>query len=142
MGLTFSELELTYMLVSAKGTGLEVNAYIERANGTIHIDNEELNEGDSIPHDLDNNDKYVRVPTQDELLNEFELMKLLAARQLDETEQQEFQQLTMGRGQDSAVREGIHYLNSIGKLPAWRQLVTNAQEQALRNWAEQQGLRL
>ncbi|RUO30240.1 hypothetical protein [Aliidiomarina soli] len=140
--MTYSELELAYMLVSAKGSGLDVNAFIERANGAIHIDNIELNDGDEIPADLDDATKYVRVPAQDDLLNEFELMGLLVERQLSEQEQAEFAQTTQDCTAQAAVRAGIHYLNSIGKLAAWRQLVTTAQERALRNWAEKEGLGL
>ena len=130
------------MLVSAKGTGLEVNAYIERTTGEIYVDNIELNDGDELPADLAHGAKYAKVPTQGELLNERELMQLLVAHQLSGDEQAEFDKATLGRADDEAVAAGIHYLNSIGKLATWRKLVSSAQERALRNWAESEGLPL
>ncbi len=138
--MTYSELELAYMLVSAKGTGLEVNAYVERSNGDIHIDNIELNEGDEIPADLADGVKYARIPGQQDLLNELELMQLLVERYLSGDEQADFDQATMDRADDEAVRAGIQYLSSIGKLAMWRKLVSGAQERALRNWAAEEGL--
>lgn len=138
--MTYSELELTYMLVSAQGTGLEVNAFVERANGEIFIDNIELNEGDERPTDLAHGAKYAQVPTQDELLNEFELMQLLVGRQLTGDEQADFDKAIMDLGDNEAVKSGIYYLNSIGKLGTWRKLISTAQERALRNWAEREGL--
>ncbi|MCL5049434.1 MAG: hypothetical protein M1473_02695 [Firmicutes bacterium] len=138
--MTYSELELAYMLVSAKGTGLEVNAYVERSNGDIHIDNIELNEGDEIPADLADGAKYARIPSQQDLLNELELMQLLVERYLSGDEQADFDQATMDRADDEAVRAGIQYLSSIGKLAMWRKLVSGAQERALRNWAAEEGL--
>lgn len=138
--MTYSELELAYMLVSAKGTGLEVNAYVQRASGEIFIDNIELNEGEEIPADLEHGPKYAQVPSQQVLLNEFELMCLLVERQLNGDEQAEFDQATLDMSDDEAVKAGIHYLNAIGKLTAWRKLVSTAQERALRNWAQNEGL--
>ncbi|MBA3988914.1 hypothetical protein [Aliidiomarina maris] len=138
--MTYSELELAYMLVSAKGTGLEVNAYVDRSNGDIHIDNIELNEGDEIPADLADGAKYAKVPGQQDLLNELELMQLLVERYLNGDEQADFDQATMDRADDEAVRAGIQYLSSIGKLAMWRKLVSGAQERALRNWATEEGL--
>lgn len=138
--MTYSELELAYMLVSARGTGLEVNAYVERATGEIFVDNIELNEGQEIPADLAHGAKYAQVPTQDSLLNEFELMRLLVERQLNGDEQVEFDKATMDLGNEEAVKSGVHYLNSIGKLATWRKLVSTVQEKALRNWAEGEGL--
>ncbi|MCC5880391.1 MAG: hypothetical protein JJU03_10920 [Idiomarina sp.] len=140
--MTYSELELAYMLVSAKGTGLEVNAYVERSTGEIHIDNIELNEGDEIPQDLAHGAKYAQVPSQEALLNELELMRLLVERQLSGDEQAEFDKATMDMGDDEAVKSGIHYLNSIGKLATWRKLVSSVQEKALRNWAAEEDLLL
>lgn len=138
--MTYSELELAYMLVSAKGTGLEVNAYVQRATGEILVDNIELNEGQEIPADLADGPKYAQVPSQQVLLNEFELMCLLVERQLSGDEQAEFDHATLDMADDEAVKAGIHYLNAIGKLAAWRKLVSTAQERALRNWAENEGL--
>lgn len=140
--MTYSELELAYMLVSAKGTGLEVNAYIERATGEIYVDNIELNEGGEIPADLAHGAKYAKVPSQGELLNERELMQLLVAHQLTGDEQAEYEKATGGMADDEMVAAGIHYLNSLGKLATWRKLVGSAQERALRNWAESEGLTL
>ena len=140
--MTYSELELAYMLVSAQGTGLEVNAFVERATGEIYIDNIELNEGDVIPADLAHGAKYAQVPTQDDLLNELELMQLLVVRQLNGNEQADFDKAIMDLGDSEAVKSGIHYLNSIGKLATWRKLVATAQERALRNWADSEGLQL
>lgn len=138
--MTYSELELAYMLVSAKGTGLEVNAYVKRSTGEIFVDNIELNEGQNIPDDLAHGVKYAQVPSQDVLLDELELMRLLVERQLSGDEQAEFNQVTMDQSDDEAVKSGIHYLNSIGKLATWRKLVSATQERALRNWAEGEGL--
>lgn len=138
--MTYSELELVYMLVSAKGTGLEVSAYIDRESCEIFIDNIELNDGDEVPPDLADNTKYARVPSQEELLNEMELMRLLVQRHLSDTEQNEFNKLSSDIGNDEAIKAGIQYLNSIGKLTAWRHLISRAQEQALRNWAASEKL--
>ena len=138
--MTYSELELAYMLVSAKGTGLEVNAFVQRSNGEIFVDNIELNEGQEVPSDLAHGAKYAQVPTQDTLLNEFELMCLLVERQLSGDEQAEFDQATMDLSDDEAVKAGVFYLNSIGKLATWRRLISATQERALRNWAEGEGL--
>ena len=130
------------MLVSAKGTGLEVSAYIERATGEIYVDNIELNEGEEVPADLEHGAKYAKIPSQGELLNEWELMRLLVAHQLTGDEQAEFDTATLGMADDEAVAAGIHYLNSIGKLATWRKLVSSAQERALRNWAQSEELSL
>ncbi len=133
--VSLDELLAAFEWVSAgEVAGLDREAYVSRATGTVHWTGEGADE--ELPKDIEDESLYIAVPRK----HEFDLGRSLAIRFVEE-------HLPGSRGTvDGFFRKRGAYshfkslLAQAGQLDAWHAYEQAAIENALREWCEGNGL--
>ena len=132
--LNFDDLFAACEWVSGgEALGMDCNAYISRATGSIHWCGEGVDE--EPPEDIEDGTLYVAVPRKDE----FELGRSLALRFVEEhlpSSRETVHEFFRRRGAYSKFKS---LLASRGQLDAWHEYEATATESALREWCEENG---
>ena len=137
VSVKFDELFAAYEWVSGgEGLGMDCEAYISRAAGTIHWCGEGVDE--ALPEDIEDGTLYIAVPRK----NEFDSGRSLALRFVEEhlpRSRETVHEFFRKRGAFSKFKS---LLASSGQLDAWHEYQEAATESALREWCEENGFAL
>jgi len=133
----FDELRAAYEWVSAgEGAGLDCEAYVSRATGTVHWCGEGIDE--EPPEDIEDGSLYIAVPHK----NELDLGRSLALRFAEEhlpRSRETVYGFFRARGAYSHFKS---LLERAGQLDAWHAYEEAAFENAFREWCEENGFML
>lgn len=133
--ITISDLEMAYEWSSSGGEG-ENLAYISKETGKIYYLSEYNDTEDEVPDDIEEPDRYWVVPHQHELdLGQRLVMDFVSKHLPDEynTVRSFFQR----RG---AYAQYKNFLTRHGKLEQWHQFENQRTQEALLEWAKDEGL--
>lgn len=123
-------------LSSGESAGMNCEAWVSLLTGTVHWSGEGVDE--PLPEDIDDAGIYVAVPRKQDL----ELGRSLALRFTEEYMPRSVntvQGFFHARGAWSRFKS---LLEQVNQLENWYQYELNATGQALRDWAQEQGLRV
>lgn len=131
MPVSLKDILLAFEFVSSGATG-EHQAFLCKQSGTLYWHSEVTGDLDELPDDIDDSDKYVKIPDKKEL----DLGKPLVldlARQLLPDHLGDVQQIFSKRGAYARFKE---LLQQRGALDQWYAFEANAEERALRMWCD------
>ena len=134
-GVNLDELLDTLEFVSFSGL-TQQRAYIDRTSGKIYWDSEESE--DELPDDVDDPTRFVEVPQKRDL----DLGSRLALRFAYEVlpdESDRIESFFQGRGAYARFKD---FLGARGRLEEWYAFEAKQTAAALREWCEQEGLRI
>ena len=134
----YSDLLQAFEFVSF-GSPYSHSAYISRATGEIFWESELMEEDEELPEDIGDPDKYITLPHK----NEFDLGKRLVLRfcagELSDEDYDKVEDIFTRKG---AYARYKNLLESRGLLEAWYKYEEAETEAALREWAEEEGLKI
>ncbi|TWO73115.1 hypothetical protein FN976_02435 [Caenimonas sedimenti] len=130
-----SELLDAFEWVSAVGP-FENNAYVSRETGKIWLVSDLDDSGDEPPADVDDDSLYLAVPSK----NELDLGRSLALEFTEEHVPARSVEVRGFFGRPGAYGKFKSLLDAIGMLDTWHAYESNGIEQALRAWADQNGI--
>jgi hypothetical protein len=116
--------------------GIDSQAYVNRLTGAVHLSGELVDE--ELPADIEDESLYLEVPGKQEL----DLGRSLALRFTREQLADSFDVVADFFRKKGAYSRFKSLLERTGRLEAWYQYEEQATEQALREWAEVNGLTL
>lgn len=136
--IDYNDLEMAYEFASGMGSG-ESAAYISLDTGEIYYVSEyEIDDEGNLPEDLETSDRYVVVPSKQDL----DLGQKLAFRFVEEYLPDEFdtvRQIFRSRGAYARFKD---MLDSSDKLEQWYEYEAVAKKQALKEWCEENGIQV
>lgn len=116
--------------------GIDSQAYVNRLTGAVYLSAELVDE--ELPADIEDESLYLEVPGKQEL----DLGRSLALRFTREQLADSFDVVADFFRKKGAYSRFKSLLERTGRLEAWYQYEEQATEQALREWAEVNGLTL
>jgi hypothetical protein len=116
--------------------GIDSQAYVNRLTGAVHFSGELMEE--ELPADIEDESLYLEVPGKQEL----DLGRNLALRFTREQLPDSFDVVADFFRKKGAYSRFKSLLERTGRLDAWYRYEEQATEQALREWAEVNGLTL
>ena len=137
MPVSFSEILDAFLFVSADAT-FGNSARVNRATGEVHWNSEWDSELFTQPEDIDDNEKYVDLPTPRDLDLGRPLVMRFAAERLDKR----YDEIEAIFSRKGAWRRFKDYLARVGALDAWYEYENEAQEKALREWCAENAIEL
>lgn len=115
---------------------LEKSAYISKETGTIYLRSDDYELEDELPENLDDPSRYISVPHKDDL----DLGKWLAIRYVDEALPDHALTVREIFRKKGAYAKFKNLLDREGRLDKWYSYESKAVEEALRAWAEENGI--
>jgi hypothetical protein len=137
MPVSFQELLLAFEFVSFGGMG-EHESYLCKESGKIYWHSEFGEDEEELPDDIDDDDKYLRIPDKREL----DLGKPLVlefAREFLPDDFNKLREIFSKRGAYARFKDLLEYR---GALAQWHEFEAKAQEKALRDWCEDNSIEL
>jgi hypothetical protein len=137
MPVSFKDILEAFELVSAGGLG-EHQAFLCRQSGKVYSNSELSDDLEELPDDIDDSEKYVRVPDKTEL----DLGKPLVldfARQFLPDDFDEVRQIFNRRGAYARFKD---LPDRRGTLDQWYDFEAKAEERALRIWCDLNSIEL
>jgi len=118
----------------------ENSAYVALDTGAVHWLGSDLTmeDGSEIPDDLENSDRYIAIPHR----NDFNLGNSLVFRFVKETLPESYGLVRDFFRQRGAYTKFKNHLDRHDLLDAWHEYEQRAIEQALREWAEENGIQI
>jgi hypothetical protein len=135
MAVSFSDLMEAFEFVAAGGA-YEHEAFLCRRSGRIYWHSEFGGDFDELPEDIDDGEKYIRVPDKRELDLGSALVFDFAKQHLPGA----FDEVRGIFSKKGAYARFKDLLGRIGALEQWYEFEANAQEKALREWCEQNSI--
>lgn len=138
VAVEFNQLLDAFEFVSSAAP-MEHEAYLCRETGVIHYHSDFVDlEEDPLPDDIDDSEKYIAIPHQ----NDLGLGKRLALRFADE-----FLPDAVDDVYDVFRRRGAYgrfkgLLERHGKLQQWFEYEEKSRQEALRQWCEESGIEI
>jgi Uncharacterised protein family (UPF0158) len=137
MAVSFRDLLDAFEFASF-GAPYEHEAYLCRQSGRIYTHSEHTDDVEELPEDIEDRDKYIRIPHKNELdLGRPLVFAFIRERLPDQLH--EVQRFFSKRGAYARFKD---MLERKGALKAWYEFEAEAQEKALREWAEQNSIEL
>jgi hypothetical protein len=132
MPVSLKDLEDAFEFVSAGGTG-EHQAFLCKQTGKLYWHSEYLDDMDELPDDLEEDEKYIRIPDRRELDLGKPLVMEFAGQFLPE-DVDRVQEIFSRRGAYAMFKD---LLDRRGALERWYEFEAQATERALRTWCEE-----
>jgi hypothetical protein len=135
MPVAFSELLLAFEFISSDqefGNSARVN----RETGTVHWHSDWESELFEQPEDIDDDTKYLELPSPRDL----DLGKPLAMRFAAERLDERYDEIAAIFSRKGAHRRFKDFLARVGALDSWYEYESEAKEKALRAWCEENGI--
>jgi uncharacterized protein with HEPN domain len=130
--VSFAEIHLAFEFVDASGMG-EHLAYLCKQTGKIYWHSESGDDlEEELPHDLDDEEKYIQIPDKRELDLGKPLVLDFAARHLP-NDYDEVQRIFRKKGAYGRFKDLLAQRNA---LERWYEFEAKAQEKALREWCD------
>lgn len=134
MGVTFADLEMAFMFVSADQRGMN-NAYLDRESGRI-FHTSEMGDSDELPEDIFEDDRYLAIPHKNDLdLGKALVLDFSADRLPDELDRVEA--IFRKKGAYSRFND---LLEEKGLLDEWYAFEEKRQTEALQEWCREMEL--
>lgn len=112
-------------------------AYISRDTGSVYFVGTDIEPEEGAPEDLESSDRYVAVPSRQDL----DLGKSVALRFAEERLPEHYESMRSTFSRPGAYAWFKDLLEERGQLAAWYEF-ENAQREALRDWCAVEGLDL
>jgi hypothetical protein len=140
MPISFSEILDAYHFASADGGEGEHQAFFCKESGKISWYSEYLDDADQdeVPEDLDENEKYLRIPGKREI-GQGKPLALDFAREFLPDDFDKVRQIFSKRGAYARFKD---LLEARRVLNQWYEFETKAEERALREWCELNSIKL
>jgi Uncharacterised protein family (UPF0158) len=135
--LSYQDLVDAFDFVSVDGI-IETHAYIAKDTGKIYWVSGDDNVGDELPEDLDDENRYLRVPDKRELDLGAVLVMQFASREVPHLEDG-IRAIFSRRGAYSRFKD---LLSAEGVLDNWYAFEAEAVERALKEWGEANGIQV
>ena len=135
MPVSFREILDAFEFVSANST-FGNSARLNRATGEVHWNSEWDSEVFTQPEDIDDDEKYIDLPTPRDLDLGRPLVMRFAAERLDK----HIDEIEAMFSRKGAYRRFRDFLKRVGALDAWYEYESEAQEKALREWCAENGI--
>jgi hypothetical protein len=138
VAVKYDDLSLAFEFVSA-APGWEHHAYISLDTGRVYWTSElDPFEEEKLPEDLESSDRYIAVPHKKELDLGVQLALQFAAEKMPNHYQQA-EGFFRRRGAYARFKE---LLESEGMLDAWYKFEAEAEETAIREWCDENGVEI
>jgi len=134
--IPLAELVDAFQWASAGGSSYESAACVDRATGRIWLTSDMDELGEEPPEDIDDESLYLPVPTQHEL----DLGRALALRFAQEHLPARYEQIRDYFRKSGAFGRFKSLLDGVGQLDAWHAYEAKGIEDALRAWADGNGI--
>jgi len=131
MAVTLSDLFDGFLFASF-GAPYEYDAFLCRKSGRVYLHSENIGDLEEMPDDLEDESKYIRIPHK----NELGLGKRLVFEFVRERLPDQFRQVESYFSRRGAYARFKDLLERKGALQAWYDFEREAEEKALREWAE------
>ncbi|MGR9053987.1 MAG: UPF0158 family protein [Gammaproteobacteria bacterium] len=121
---------------------IETEAFLDKESGRIYYRSEEdfgIEEQEELPDDLDENDKYVAIPSKRHLDLGTNLVYEFIDQALSDKEAEQVRSIFRSRG---AYRRFKDFLIDIDKIDQWRDFENQAHRDAILEWCEDNGIEL
>lgn len=135
--ITYEDISLAFDFVSS-APPMEHNAYISIETGQIYWTSEMNPMDEELPDDLENPDRYLEIPHK----NDLDLGRNLALRFVDQELPKRFQEARSFFHSKGAYGRFKGLLEAEGVLEKWYKFEADAVEKALREWCEENGIRI
>jgi hypothetical protein len=132
-----SELLEAVEFVSSVLTG-DAAAYVSRDTGDVYFVGTDMEPEDGLPEDLETSDRYVAVPSKQDL----DLGRPLALRFAETHVPEHYEAIFSVFSRPGAYARFKNLLETHGRLAAWYEFENKAQQDALRDWCAAEGLEL
>jgi len=139
MKITYSDLEDACLFANVGG-GYETIVYLCKQTGKFYYETDfsDLEELESIPDDITDENKYIALPDKYELdLGQNLTRDFISANMPNEMDK--LREIFSKRG---AYRRYKDWLINIGKIDDWYDYENKATEKALREWCKENGIQL
>ncbi len=137
MRVSFSEILLAFEFVSAGGMG-EHKAFLCKQSGQIYWRSELSDDSDELPDDIDDGERYVRIPDKREL----DLGKPLVLDFVRQFLPDDFDDVRQIFSRSGAYVQFKDLLDRRGALDRWYDFEGKAEERALREWCDLNSIEL
>jgi Uncharacterised protein family (UPF0158) len=137
MAVTFSDLFDGFLFAST-GAPYENDAYLCRESGRVYLHSEDIGDLEEMPDDLDDENKYIRIPHK----NELGLGKRLVFAFIGERLPDQLHLVENYFSRRGAYARFKDLLERKGALQAWYDFEHAAEEKALREWAEENSIEI
>ena len=131
----FSDLELAFEFASFEGVTTEHLAYVRKDTGEILYGSYELN-GEELPDDVDDEDKYLAIPSKRDLgLGRslvFDFVKQFLPDDLDQVRRYFSRRGAYGNFKDLLAQRGA--------IEQWHKFEDEAAQRALREWCSENAI--
>jgi hypothetical protein len=134
--VSLEELLEALEYVSSVGIGtVDAAAYISRDTGSVYFVGTDMEPEEGAPEDLETSDRYVAVPSKQEL----DLGKRVALRFAETHVPEAYERIRSIFSRPGAYARFKDLLGAGGHLTAWYEFEHNAQREALSDWCATQG---
>jgi Uncharacterised protein family (UPF0158) len=120
------------------GQPYEHDAYLCRQSGRIYLHSEHIGDIDEMPEDIEESDKYIRIPHKNDLdLGRrlvFAFVRERLPNELDEVERYFSKRGAYARFKDFLARKSA--------LDEWHKFEESAQKEALREWCKENSIEI
>jgi hypothetical protein len=137
MAVSFGDL-FNGFLFSSLGAPYENDAYLCRESGQVYLHSGYLGDLEEMPDDLEDGNKYIRIPHK----NELGLGKRLVFAFVSERLPNEFDRVESYFRKRGAYARFKDLLERKGVLQAWYDFEHEAEGKALREWAEENSIEI
>jgi len=139
MKITYSDLE-DACLFAHVGGGYETIVHLCKQTGKFYYETDfpDLEELESIPDDITDENKYITLPDKYELGLDQNLIRDFISEKMP-NEMNKLREIFSKRG---AYRRYKDWLINIGKIDDWHDYENKATEKALRDWCKENGIQL
>jgi len=136
MRVNLEELLEALEYVSSVGIGtVDAAAYISRDTGSVYFVGTDMEPEEGAPEDLETSDRYVAVPSKQEL----DLGKRVALAFAEAHVPEQYEHIRSIFSRPGAYARFKDLLEAGGHLTAWYEFEHNAQREALSDWCATQG---
>ena len=132
----YSELETAFMFVSMSPP-FEHYAYLNKETGETYYVSE-IGDSDELPDDLEENENYIAIPHKNDLNLGRNLVFDFVVNNLPD----EFEKVRSIFSRKGAYARYKNLLEDKGQLQAWYEFEGNAIEKALRQWCEENAIKV
>jgi hypothetical protein len=136
--IKFSDVQLAFEFANFDGGGASI-AYIGLDTGKTYLNSEYIDETlEDIPDDLETSDRYIALPSKRDL----RLGRNLALAFIEETAPGDYDTVEGFFYRKGAYSRFKGLLEARGLLQRWYDFENNAEQRALREWCEENGIQL
>lgn len=133
MAVRFEDIESAFEFVSFDQVGMH-QAILDKETGKVYLHSEyDFMDGEKLPEDIDDDEKYVEIPHKNELDLGRELVFAFASEHLPKKDVERVGAIFRKRGAYSRYKD---FLEERNLLERWYEYEARTPEKALREWCE------